>query len=401
MKKLKPLLFFYISLSTVFFSLNIFVIIFSIFFEKKDTNDFIEEIDKIINYKAYINNDLKIKTDSSYVNLIVEDFKKLLLNNESIFEYHPTTEVQHKTLNSAHTNILDNKNDYNTRKTFREENFILAQEHKSIYCFGGSTTFGSFVYDRHTWPSQLAELLYKDSVLVKNYGQASFTPTQETNQFIELLKTGHRPSIAIFMDGINIGPQHDGSDFSRLIDQLIISNETSFLKKTLSMFPLFQIFSKNSGFGFLEADNEILDIHTDESNNYLVINRFLYNSIIRKKIGEHFGVKVYQFLQPNAFVDYNLDFLNTFNKKRLGGESLLVARKNYNLIYKGVVQQDSTFIDFSNLFAKFNKPAVVDLIHYSPSFNAFLAQEIKSYINLDSTQYHNIYANKASGLIFR
>lgn len=76
-----------------------------------------------------------------------------------------------------------------------------------VYVFGGSTTFGYGVSDEHTLPSRLhAHLEGRHPSLcieVSNYGQGFFFSSQELLQLITLLKDGHRPDWAIFVDGAN------------------------------------------------------------------------------------------------------------------------------------------------------------------------------------------------------
>jgi hypothetical protein len=76
-----------------------------------------------------------------------------------------------------------------------------------VFVFGGSTTFGFGVTDEYTLPSSLQghlERRYPSRCLeVSNYGQGFFFSSQEMLQFINLLKEGHVPDWAIFVDGAN------------------------------------------------------------------------------------------------------------------------------------------------------------------------------------------------------
>jgi hypothetical protein len=73
--------------------------------------------------------------------------------------------------------------------------------------FGGSTTFGYGVADDFTLPSHLQgqlERRYPSRCLqVSNYAQGYFFSSQELLQFVNLLKAGHVPDWAIFVDGAN------------------------------------------------------------------------------------------------------------------------------------------------------------------------------------------------------
>src|SRR5690606_7497622 len=87
----------------------------------------------------------------------------------------------------------------------------------TIYCIGGSTTFGFFIPDDQTYPSHLSKLLRDegyDNFEVKNLGVTSYNPFQETDLFEELLFIGNRPSLVIFLDGYNLGELHSGGAYS-------------------------------------------------------------------------------------------------------------------------------------------------------------------------------------------
>lgn len=71
----------------------------------------------------------------------------------------------------------------------------------SVYVFGGSTSFGIYVSDKDTWPSSLQALL--PGARVTNFGRPYYYSTQEVALFLRLLKTGHRPDVVVFMDGLN------------------------------------------------------------------------------------------------------------------------------------------------------------------------------------------------------
>jgi hypothetical protein len=77
-----------------------------------------------------------------------------------------------------------------------------------IYFFGGSTMFGFNVLDHETIPSQFVQL-YKEkfpngkSIRVHNYGTPTYYSYQELILFSNLVYSGHKPDIVVFLDGIN------------------------------------------------------------------------------------------------------------------------------------------------------------------------------------------------------
>src|SRR3989454_1100907 len=74
-----------------------------------------------------------------------------------------------------------------------------------LYCFGGSTMFGSYVRDQGTIPSFLTSSLLREGVQcsVFNYGDQAFTFKQEIMRLTLLLRDGRRPNVVLFYDGVN------------------------------------------------------------------------------------------------------------------------------------------------------------------------------------------------------
>ncbi len=75
-----------------------------------------------------------------------------------------------------------------------------------IFCVGGSTTWGDWVTDRDTYPSQLARLIGQHGYgpyRVYNLGQAGYSSTQSLIRLMLELRRGNVPDIVVFLSGIN------------------------------------------------------------------------------------------------------------------------------------------------------------------------------------------------------
>lgn len=74
-----------------------------------------------------------------------------------------------------------------------------------VFCFGGSTMWGSGVPDQATIPSLLARRLSNAgfAVEVTNFGQPGYVSTQETIALLLELEKGNIPDVALFHDGFN------------------------------------------------------------------------------------------------------------------------------------------------------------------------------------------------------
>ena len=70
----------------------------------------------------------------------------------------------------------------------------------AVWFFGGSTTFGYGVADAETIPARLENLLGRPVV---NLGAGGYYSAQENVLLNQYLRIGYRPSLAIFLDGIN------------------------------------------------------------------------------------------------------------------------------------------------------------------------------------------------------
>jgi hypothetical protein len=72
---------------------------------------------------------------------------------------------------------------------------------KKLFFFGGSTTFGYNVADQHTIPSYFQTLAPHYDVF--NFGRGYYYSKQENILLMDLLERGHRPDVAVFIDGLN------------------------------------------------------------------------------------------------------------------------------------------------------------------------------------------------------
>jgi lysophospholipase L1-like esterase len=75
----------------------------------------------------------------------------------------------------------------------------------TVFFFGGSSTWGLYQRDGHTIPSQFARHAEAEGIPVRvvNYGQITYTISQEVQLLEELLTKGARPDLVVFYDGVN------------------------------------------------------------------------------------------------------------------------------------------------------------------------------------------------------
>jgi hypothetical protein len=144
-----------------------------------------------------------------------------LLNATGVIgnRYHPFVEF----VNAAHVS---------PQVVMRPEGFRVGPDQapwpppssgKTVFVFGGSTTYAAGVLSHQTIPAYLQQLLranFAEPVNVYNFGTGAHYSTQELLLFLDWLRQGIRPDLAIFIDGINdLAYVRDVSALSAFFDQ--------------------------------------------------------------------------------------------------------------------------------------------------------------------------------------
>ncbi|MBN1346170.1 MAG: hypothetical protein JXQ73_26010 [Phycisphaerae bacterium] len=262
-----------------------------------------------------------------------------------------------------------------------------------IFTLGGSTTFGYHVSHEHTWPSHLSNILNDKAqalgidapVVVTNYGRTYYDPSQETALLQDLLRSGHRPSLVIFMDGINGGTYPDvpffTADFERALTRAQHRDEVP-LMAALSRIPLVRLadsIRSRLNLDPAETHNPYADVAADQRVRHLV-NRFEQNRAISNAVCALYGVRPMFCLQPDPWLNYPMDLYRSqppthwpdLRRRKTDFYAQLRARQGY--------------INLTNLLEQWGprRKAVIDNVHYSPNFNQFLATRVAQQTDLSS-----------------
>ena len=271
-----------------------------------------------------------------------------------------------------------------------------------IFAFGGSTTFGYNVSDEHTWPSFLSRILNERAeaegrpyrIEVINYGRGYYYPGQETVLLGGLLRNGHRPSLAIFMDGVNWGGIRDQPHFKPQVASAFMATQHGSAITVADFFSQFQWVPMvrfagstnrwlHARFGSArktkDKDEDVLSSEEWQKRVEVAVNGFDQSKKMAQAICDIYGCRTLSFLQPNAHYQYNLELyrreLPDAFTSRLAPTASLYEQ----------LRQTPTYIDLSQLFKLWgvDRKAIVDDLHYSPGFNEFLAEHVAAYIDLD------------------
>lgn len=342
-----------------------------------------------------------------YASEVLDDFYDL---DQKSLIYQPWVQFSEPPFLSKRVNVILDKHGFSYRKTINPD---IRDNKKKILVlvFGGSTTFGYNVSDEHTWASYLSQILNEKAkhqnkpitIEVVNFGRGGYYPSQELILFLDLLKHGYRPSLAIFLDGVNVGPAEDVPEWTSDIGKMVLSSQScKFCKISDILFsyhlPIVRFIKSVQNNIEVQSQNKFIGENETELSEY-VINRFEQNKKLINLISSLYETKSLFFLQPNHLYNYNLMLYRT----ELQSDEFLDKRylRTDKIIYDAI-RRKKIYIDLSNLFTVWgeNKKALVDTCHYSPAFNKFLASHIAHYIDLDMLKIFpkNFDSTKSTGI---
>jgi hypothetical protein len=325
--------------------------------------------------------------DPNYASDVLESFWNL---GKLGFMYEPWVGFAEPPFNSKLVNIDLDAHKFPIRRTINPPN-----EHHLptvlIFVMGGSATFSYNISDEHTLASQLSRILNNRAqsqnasfaVEVVNYGKGFYYPSQETALLVDLLRSGHRPHLVIFLDGINLGPSVDVPRFTMEVTQQM--NEMQFPPpptEHLYWIPIVR---------FANAVRRRLFVHPSESDSdsdhltvskrvdYLV-HMFDRNMEISTAVAQLYGAQTMFVLQPNVAYHYSTRLF-----RRPVSQGFIQDQKLIGMLYERL-EPEKGRLDLSEFFSQWgeNRKAIVDDVHYSPGFSKFLAEEIAKHIDLQS-----------------
>ena len=269
-----------------------------------------------------------------------------------------------------------------------------------VFVLGGSTTFGAHVSDEHTWPTYLSAILNDRAkgvhIAVTNYGHVFFNPSQEAVLLADLLKSGHRPSLIIFMDGVNEPTPTDVPLFTQQAAEVFrLSQCPPSYAEQYAWIPIVRLanFFRRRMTGMTVHANVGRPSHND-LHIQTAINGFRQSRDIARAIAKLYDVPTLFFLQPNAFYNYNLSLYRLTSIPK----GFLEYRRFVNAVYPQL-KADPAYIDLSDLYEEWgHRKAMVDDVHYSPAFNQFLATQVAKWVDVQSLMPRAIDEKAATGV---
>lgn len=339
-------------------------------------------------YKAY-----DVDVGPAYVGELLDDFYEM---GREGFVYQPWVQFSEPPYNSRLLNVDLDERGLPIRRTLNpaaEADTSVLQ----ILALGGSTTFGYYVADEHTWPTALSRILNARAraegrpfrIQVINYGRGFFNPSQQAVLLQDLLKSGHRPSLVIFMDGLNWGAAKDQPHFTPQAAAAFIERQhgseisRSDLVKQLRWVPMVRLAAAvddwiDARTGRAPQEDQVWPPREWRERASTTLNEFEQAHAIARAVCKLYGCEVLFILQPNTHYGYNL------NLYRMQLPAAFTSKIEPTKIVYDSLKATGHYVDLSGLFQPWgaDRKAVIDDIHYSPGFSEFLAEHVADHIDL-------------------
>ena len=306
-----------------------------------------------------------------YPGLKPEEVTALIRETGSIpLGYRPFIQFGEKPFVGKHVNVEK----FGFRPVANQAPWPPDETKKSIFVFGGSTTFGSGVTDYETiasWLSKRLEEMNVNGVQVYNFGRGNYIFGQEVVLLQQLLLQNHVPTLAIFIDGLNDLNHVSGNPaFTKKFTQVMDEGEISTSWKLFLELPISRFFF--SGGKNAEA-NSPEDSNTTSDK---VIDRYLSNKKLASGIAQHYGFKTLFVWQPVPVYKYDQKFniFRDFDYSRF----LPYLKPGYEIMatrcLRGRCGDD--FLWLADMQENFNEPLYVDAVHYSSEMSKNIASKI-------------------------
>lgn len=261
---------------------------------------------------------------------------------------------------------------------------------KVVWMFGGSTLFGLGVPDAETIPSHLSrELNSAGSICIEilNAGVEGYVTNQELILLVEALKTGHRPDMVIFYDGVNdtetsatprIQVPHEEFEFVKARIEGSLESKLDFLQNSNSL-ELARAIAGRLG----RKDSSAASPEELAARAAAALDNYEANIRVVKNLGQAYNFQVFCFWQPSlAAGSKPLDpFEQQLQKHLLDSKPFKIARAvNEEAARRSLRAGDFVFL--GQVFDSVKEPLYIDYyMHLGPRGNQIVAQAIATRVN--------------------
>ncbi|MHB2019505.1 MAG: SGNH/GDSL hydrolase family protein [Candidatus Xenobia bacterium] len=254
-----------------------------------------------------------------------------------------------------------------------------------VLAFGGSTMFGVFESDQDTVASALwqeladraARLNPPRRVEVINYGRPGYYSSQELALLQRVLKRGEHPDVVVFLHGLNdvaMAGVRDEPTFTDDMRQAILLRQ--FGRDWLTAYrwiPMVNFAYWMRGVLSPPPPPPRMPSEAEQAAN--IVRVYRQNEALSRGLCKAYGVRVYCYLQPNPWVDYDPNFHRRFN--------LIGLYPIYEDVYAQLKHEPGD-VNLSALWQTDYGPhkAYVDNVHYNGPFARCIAKKMADSIDL-------------------
>jgi len=321
-----------------------------------------------------------------------EDVKALIRETpraDREFEYEPFTEFRERPFRGRFVNV----DPAGFRYSKNQAPWPPRVGTLNVFVFGGSTAFGYYLPDDETVPSYLQECLSQlhtsSPVAVYNFARPAYISTQELLLFQQLLRHGHVPQVAIFIDGLN--------EFIFSADPKFADQLRKFMDGQVNFNPLNNVPMIRAAHWFSDrwltpastaqnaAENEN---YTDPAVLQNVAERWLANKKMIELTAAGYGVRPVFVWQPVPIYKYDLRYhFFLHSDTEFGG--FVRPKYGYALMEhlrdQGQLGDDVLWL--ADMQQNEHRNLYVDSVHYSAAFGKEIAARICDYLNRPSPEH--------------
>jgi hypothetical protein len=318
-----------------------------------------------------------IKLDAYYPGLARSEIDDLISESYKPVEYEPFVEFRERARTGKYVNV----DQAGFRLSSDQSKWPPEPTHPIIFVFGGSTTFGYGVRDDDTVVSMLSDVLRRDprfrDAQLYNFGRGFYWSTQEYFLLSTMMLSGPKPSIAIFIDGINEFYYSQQRPIYANEMHRALERETALTKNTRGMFsviwqdakqlalslPMFRL-STAAQRGRSTPQQAPRFLPYDPASVRSSIANYFINKAMIERITKLNHIETFFVWQPIPSYQYPAHLHREFERAGYGPHSqsfygypqmreLMESRKDNDLIWCADVLKDAV------------SPLYVDLVHYN------------------------------------
>lgn len=283
-------------------------------------------------------------------------------------QYAPWVGFREKARSGKYVNVSQEGFRYSFNK-----NALLKDEGINIFVFGGSSTFGYGVEDTSTIPAHMQKLFEEKypgkKINVFNFGAGAYFSRQEFEWLATLLREGHVPEIAIFIDGYNEwwGTPAYTHELTGLFEAKN-NDPLLFAKQIILELPLIDFLRRALNMKTSALWNPMLS----RLSPHEITARYSLNKKLTTILASEYGVRTYFFIQPvtgyrSKFHTHLFDPDGTSEKNTHNIEMIALLA--------GTADMKTSF-DITGLLADYEKQPFVDGAHYTPEVCGMVARAI-------------------------